>query len=122
MTVKLQILGMGCAKCVKLAQNAEAAAKDLGLAYTLGKITDRGEIVDAGVMMTPALMIDGKAFELDASWSVRGNEAQLQYTYRSLRGSLPAKVTAGRERPRQRPQLRRGGARLPAAAGLENGR
>lgn len=39
-----------------------------------------------------------------------------------VRGSLPAKVTAGRERPRQRPQLRRGGARLPAAAGLENGR
>jgi small redox-active disulfide protein 2 len=58
--VDLKILGSGCAKCVKLAENAEAAAKDLGLAYTLGKITDRGEIVDAGVMMTPALMIDGE--------------------------------------------------------------
>ena len=38
--------------------------------------------------------IDGKAFELDATWSVRGNEAQLQYTYRSLRGSLPPKDVA----------------------------
>jgi small redox-active disulfide protein 2 len=58
--VELKILGSGCAKCVKLAENAEAAAKDLGLAYTLGKITERSEIVDAGVMVTPALMIDGK--------------------------------------------------------------
>ncbi|MGZ9034758.1 MAG: MTH895/ArsE family thioredoxin-like protein, partial [Rhodospirillales bacterium] len=58
--VDLKILGSGCAKCVRLAENAEAAAKELGLAYTLGKITDRNEIVDAGVMVTPALMIDGK--------------------------------------------------------------
>lgn len=58
--VELKILGSGCAKCVKLAENAEAAARDLGIAYTLGKITDRDEIVDAGVMVTPALMIDGK--------------------------------------------------------------
>ncbi len=58
--VELKIIGSGCAKCVKLAENAEAAAKDLGLDYTLGKITDRGEITHAGVMVTPALMIDGK--------------------------------------------------------------
>jgi small redox-active disulfide protein 2 len=58
--VELKILGSGCAKCLKLAENAEAAAKELGLAYNVGKITDRHAIVDAGVMMTPALMIDGK--------------------------------------------------------------
>ncbi|MGZ9034661.1 MAG: thioredoxin family protein [Rhodospirillales bacterium] len=58
--VELKILGSGCAKCVKLAENAEAAARDLGLPYTLGKITDRNEIADTGVMVTPALMIDGK--------------------------------------------------------------
>ncbi len=57
---ELKILGPGCAKCVKLAENAEAAAKALGVPYTVGKITDRNEIIDAGVMMTPALMIDGK--------------------------------------------------------------
>ncbi len=58
--VELKILGSGCAKCVKLAENTEAAAKELGLDYTVGKITDRNQIVDAGVMMTPALMVDGK--------------------------------------------------------------
>jgi small redox-active disulfide protein 2 len=57
--VDLKILGSGCAKCTKLAENAEAAAKDLGLAYTLGKVTDRDQIIDAGVLMTPALMVDG---------------------------------------------------------------
>lgn len=58
--VDFKILGSGCAKCVKLAENTEAAAKELGLFYTVGKITDRDQIIDAGVMMTPALMIDGK--------------------------------------------------------------
>ncbi|MFO1152719.1 MAG: thioredoxin family protein [Rhodospirillales bacterium] len=58
--VDFRILGSGCAKCAKLAENAEAAAKELGLTYSVGKITDRNQIIDAGVMMTPALMIDGK--------------------------------------------------------------
>lgn len=58
--VDFKILGTGCAKCIKLAENAETAAKELGLSYTVGKITDRNQIIDAGVMMTPALMVDGK--------------------------------------------------------------
>jgi small redox-active disulfide protein 2 len=58
--VDFKILGSGCAKCSKLAANAEDAAKELGLPFTIGKITDRDQIIDAGVMMTPALMIDGK--------------------------------------------------------------
>ena len=58
--VDFKILGLGCAKCVKLAANAEEAAKELGLSYSVGKITDRNQIIEAGVMMTPALMIDGK--------------------------------------------------------------
>ena len=58
--VDFKILGSGCAKCVKLAENTEAAAKELGLDFSVGKITDRDQIIDAGVMMTPALMIDGK--------------------------------------------------------------
>ena len=58
--VDVKILGSGCAKCVKLAENAEEAARELGLPYTIGKITDRNEIIDVGVMMTPALMVDGK--------------------------------------------------------------
>jgi len=56
---KLQILGTGCPKCRKLAENAEAAAKALGLECELVKVTDITEIMKFGVMMTPALVVDG---------------------------------------------------------------
>jgi len=57
---KLQILGTGCPKCKKLAENAEAAAKELGIDYEIVKVTDISEIMKMGVMMTPALAIDGE--------------------------------------------------------------
>ena len=57
---KLQILGTGCPKCAKLAENAEAAAEALGIEYELEKITDINEIIKLGVMMTPALAVDGE--------------------------------------------------------------
>jgi len=56
----LQILGTGCPKCKKLAENTEAAAKDLGIDYDLSKVTDINAIMGFGVMMTPALVVDGK--------------------------------------------------------------
>ncbi len=60
MSVKLQILGTGCAKCVKLTEAAEAAAKQLALDYEVVKVTDPNEFVRLGVMLTPALVVDGK--------------------------------------------------------------
>jgi len=57
---KIQILGTGCPKCKKLTENAEAAAKDLGIEYSLEKVTQINEIMKFGVMMTPALAIDGQ--------------------------------------------------------------
>ncbi|HUT02576.1 MAG TPA: thioredoxin family protein [bacterium] len=57
---RLQILGGGCPKCKKLAENAEAAARELGVAYTIEKITDIKRIMEFGVMMTPALAVDGE--------------------------------------------------------------
>lgn len=57
---KLQILGTGCPKCIKLAQNAEAAAKSAGIEYTLEKVTDLQQIMTFGVMTTPALVVDGQ--------------------------------------------------------------
>ncbi len=57
---KVQILGTGCPKCKALAQNAETAAKELGLEYTLEKVMDIKEIMKFGVMMTPALVVDGQ--------------------------------------------------------------
>jgi len=56
----IQVLGTGCPKCKKLAENAEAAAKALGIEYQLEKVTDLGEIMKFGVMMTPALVVDGQ--------------------------------------------------------------
>ena len=57
---KLQILGTGCAKCEKLAANTRAAAEALGIDYEIEKITDINEIMRFGVMLTPALVIDGE--------------------------------------------------------------
>lgn len=56
---KLQILGTGCPKCKKLAELTDAAATKLGLDYELVKVTDINQIVGFGVMMTPALAVDG---------------------------------------------------------------
>ena len=56
---RLQILGTGCPKCKKLAENAEAAAKELGIEYELEKVTQINDIMKMGVMITPALAIDG---------------------------------------------------------------
>lgn len=57
--VSLKVYGTGCAKCNRLEANTEAAAKALGLDYTLEKITDRSAITDAGILITPALVVDG---------------------------------------------------------------
>jgi len=55
----LQILGTGCPKCRKLAENTEAAAKALGIEYALEKVTNINDIMKFGVMITPALAVDG---------------------------------------------------------------
>jgi small redox-active disulfide protein 2 len=56
----IQVLGTGCAKCTKLAENAEAAAETLGIDYEIVKVTDLNEIARMGAMMTPGLAIDGQ--------------------------------------------------------------
>ena len=58
--MKMQIYGSGCDKCRKLAANAETAARKLGIEIELEKVSDINAITDAGVMMTPALAINGK--------------------------------------------------------------
>ena len=57
---KLQILGTGCPKCKQLSEAAEQAARDSGIDYEIEKVTDVTEIVKFGVMMTPALAVDGE--------------------------------------------------------------
>jgi len=57
---KIQILGPGCPKCKKLTENTEAAVKALGIQYEIQKVTDINDIMKFGVMLTPALVIDGQ--------------------------------------------------------------
>ena len=57
--MKLQVLGTGCPKCRRLVENAQAAAAQLGLDCEVVKVTDINDIMKFGVMMTPALAVDG---------------------------------------------------------------
>lgn len=57
---KIQILGTGCPKCKKFTENAEAAAKELGIEFEIEKVTGINEIMKFGVMITPALAVDGE--------------------------------------------------------------
>ncbi|HAJ57287.1 MAG TPA: thioredoxin family protein [Candidatus Omnitrophica bacterium] len=58
--MKIEILGVGCPKCKQLTANAEAAVKELNIQAEISKVTDIEKIIEYGVMMTPALAIDGK--------------------------------------------------------------
>ena len=58
--MKIEILGTGCPKCRTLAANAENAARNLGIEYEVCKVTQLADIMKRGVMMTPALAINGE--------------------------------------------------------------
>lgn len=57
---KLQILGTGCPKCQKLAEAAETAARELGIECEVEKVKEIDKIMAFGVMITPALAVDGE--------------------------------------------------------------
>lgn len=56
----IQVLGTGCPKCKTLAANAEAAVKAVGADARVEKVEKIQDILKFGVMMTPALAVDGK--------------------------------------------------------------
>ncbi len=56
----LQILGTGCTKCNQLAAAAQQAADESGIEYQIEKVTDFLRFADFGVMITPALVVDGQ--------------------------------------------------------------
>ena len=60
MKKKIQVLGPGCMKCNKLAENTEEATRALGLECEIEKVTDIKTITGFGVMITPALVVDGQ--------------------------------------------------------------
>ncbi len=57
--MRIEVLGAGCAKCKRQAQVVERVVKELGLSAEVVKVEDISQIVERGVMITPALVIDG---------------------------------------------------------------
>jgi small redox-active disulfide protein 2 len=58
--MNISILGTGCPKCKQLEANAKKAVEELKIKANIEKVTDVGEIVDWGVMSTPAIVINGE--------------------------------------------------------------
>jgi small redox-active disulfide protein 2 len=58
--MKIQILGTGCPKCKTLEQHTREAVAEIGIEAEIDKVTDIDAIMEMGVMMTPALAIDGE--------------------------------------------------------------
>ncbi|MFH1624667.1 MAG: thioredoxin family protein [Pseudomonadota bacterium] len=58
--MKIEILGTGCPKCKKLLANTEEAVNTLGIGADVTKVEDLKEIMKYGVMITPALVVDGQ--------------------------------------------------------------
>jgi small redox-active disulfide protein 2 len=58
--MKIEILGPGCAKCKKLYDNTQKAVQELNLQAEISKVEEIQNIISAGVMMTPALTVDGE--------------------------------------------------------------
>jgi small redox-active disulfide protein 2 len=56
---KIEILGPGCPKCQKLTETTQKAAAEIGLECNIVKVTDIQKITSYGIMMTPALVVDG---------------------------------------------------------------
>ena len=57
---EIRVLGTGCPKCKKLEEVTRSVAEEMGIEFNLEKITDLDKIMDYGVMMTPALVVDGE--------------------------------------------------------------
>jgi len=57
---EVKVLGSGCPKCQELLRQTERAIRELGLECRVEKVTDIVQITDYGVMMTPALVVDGE--------------------------------------------------------------
>lgn len=58
--MKIEILGMGCPKCKMLYENVKKAVRERGVRAEVLKVEDMDKITEYGVMMTPALVIDGQ--------------------------------------------------------------
>jgi len=76
--INIQILGTGCPKCTQLAENARAAACDLGIEFEISKVSDINDIMSFGVMITPGLAVDGEVKSVGKVASVEEIKTLLQ--------------------------------------------
>lgn len=76
--MKITIYGSGCAKCRELTEHAEQAATRQHIEYEVEKVTDTNAIIDAGILRTPALALDGEIVIEGKVASVEDVEAQLR--------------------------------------------
>lgn len=76
--MKIQVLGTGCPKCKKTAEAAEAAVNELGIEAEIVKVTDLNKIMKFGVMLTPALAVDGEVKVVGKVPSVEDVKSMLQ--------------------------------------------
>ncbi len=58
--MKIEVLGPGCPKCMSMEQNVRKAVEELAMDVEVEKVTDIQQIVQRGVLSTPALVVDGK--------------------------------------------------------------
>ncbi len=58
--MKIEIFGPGCPKCKQLFKNTQQALTDLGIFADLEKVEDINRIIENGIMITPAIAVDGK--------------------------------------------------------------
>lgn len=58
--MKIQVLGPGCPKCDQTAQVVKEAVAESGVAAQVEKVTDFKEIARLGVLVTPAVVVDGQ--------------------------------------------------------------
>jgi small redox-active disulfide protein 2 len=68
--MKIEVMGTGCAKCKSLLKNVEKAVQESGIQAEIIKVDSIQEIMDRGVMMTPALYINGKSMAVGRAVSV----------------------------------------------------
>ena len=85
---KFEILGTGCSKCTTLQHLTEQAAKELGIPYQLNKVTDIKQIMSYGVMITPALVVDGQVKVIDDRFTIKALANSRQLHQRRTRTRL----------------------------------
>lgn len=57
--MKIEVFGTGCPSCKRLEENVRKALKETKVVAQVIKVDDLQQIIERGIMFTPALIIDG---------------------------------------------------------------